>query len=36
MAGPGMTLDELKEALIAADPAAVLIPGHLLARSSAR
>ncbi|HKI36833.1 MAG TPA: hypothetical protein VKA46_33585 [Gemmataceae bacterium] len=27
-----MTLEELKEALRAADPAAVLVPGHLLAR----
>ena len=27
-----MTLEELKEALMAADPAAVLVPGHLLAR----
>jgi hypothetical protein len=27
-----MTLDELKDALVAADPAAVLLPGHLLAR----
>jgi hypothetical protein len=27
-----MTLDELKDALVAADPAAVLVPGHLLAR----
>jgi hypothetical protein len=27
-----MTLDELKDALYAADPAAVLVPGHLLAR----
>jgi hypothetical protein len=27
-----MTLEELKEALLAADPAAVLVPGHLLAR----
>lgn len=27
-----MTLEELKEALVAADPAAVLVPGHLLAR----
>src|SRR5437868_4210062 len=27
-----MTLEELKDALLAADPAAVLVPGHLLAR----
>ncbi len=27
-----MTLDDLKDALFAADPAAVLVPGHLLAR----
>jgi hypothetical protein len=27
-----MTIDELKAALFAADPAAVLVPGHLLAR----
>jgi hypothetical protein len=27
-----MTLDELKDALLAADPAAVLVPGHLLGR----
>ncbi|HEX5272102.1 MAG TPA: hypothetical protein VFW33_16510, partial [Gemmataceae bacterium] len=27
-----MTLEELKDALLAADPAAVLVPGHLLSR----